>query len=203
MFAAAGRIGAGEWFLPLGIGDSTLGPVGLLLREGEHALVTGPTRSGKSTALMTLAAVARAALPGVRISAILPRRSPVGGCPAVDEVIEPEALDRLGERDGPHLLLVDDAELVEDARLSHLIRERRAGIRVVAAGTADSLRTLYGHWTQEVRRSRAGCALRPNLVVDGDLWQTPLPKRGPNRFPAGRGYLLCDGEVELVQLGMH
>ncbi len=70
-----------------------------------------------------------------------------------------------------------------------------------AAGAADAIRGLYGHWTQDVRRSRIGCALRPNLATDGDLWQTPLPRRGPERFPIGRGYLLADGQTELVQLG--
>jgi S-DNA-T family DNA segregation ATPase FtsK/SpoIIIE len=202
-FVTSGHISAGEWFLPVGIGDTALTPVGLLLREGEHALVTGPARSGKSTALATLAAVARNASPRVRISAILSRRSPLAESPAVDVILELEALAGLAEVDGPHLLLVDDAELIEDALLGRLIRERRPGIRVVAAGSADALRSLYGHWTQDIRRSRAGCALRPNVVADGDLWQTPLPRRGPERFPAGRGYLLCDGEVELVQLGRY
>ncbi len=203
-FIGAGRISTDEWFLPVGIGDSTLSPVGLVLRDGEHALVTGPARSGKSTALMTLAAVARTASPRVRISAVIPRRSPLASSPEVNQVIAAEEISRLGETDGPHLLLVDDAELTDAASpLGSLIRERRPGIRVIAAGSADALRSLYGHWTQELRRSRAGCALRPNVVADGDLWQTPLPKRGPSRFPAGRGYLLHEGTVELVQLGRH
>ena len=199
----SGHISPGEWFLPLGIGDTALAPVGWLLREGEHALVTGPARSGKSTALATLAAVARNASARIRILAILPRRSPLAESTAIDAVIELEALDRLADADGPHLILVDDAELIEGAELGGLIRERRPGIRVVAAGSADALRSLYGHWTQDVRHSRVGCALRPNVAADGDLWQTPLPRRGPERFPAGRGYLLCDGEIELVQLGRH
>lgn len=203
-FIAAGRIVGREWFLPLGIGDSTLAPAGLILREGEHALVTGPSRSGKSTALMTLAAVARAAAPQMQVSAIVPRTSPLADSSSVDQVIEAEEVSRLRRVDVPHLLLIDDAELIEaDSRVGELIRERAAGLRVVAAGSAHILRSLYGHWTQDIRRSRAGCALRPNIVSDGDLWQTPLPKRGPQRFPAGRGYLLCDGRAELVQLGRH
>jgi S-DNA-T family DNA segregation ATPase FtsK/SpoIIIE len=100
------------------------------------------------------------------------------------------------------LLLVDDAELVDDCSLlSELVRGRQPDMHIVAAGSADALRALYGHWTQDVRRSRIGCALRPNVAADGDLWQTALPRQGPQRFPTGRGYLLADGEVELVQLG--
>ena len=198
----AGRVTSNEWFLPLGIGDGALRPVGLLLRDGEHALVTGPARSGKSTALMTLAEVARAACPRLHISALIPRNSPLAASNAVDQVIEFEQLSSLDDVAGRHLLLIDDAELVEtNPRFSDLIRERHPDLHVVAAGSADALRTFYGHWTQDLRRSRAGCALRPNVVADGDLWQTPLPKRGPSRFPAGRGYLVSDGRTELVQLG--
>ena len=43
---AVGHISPDEWFLPLGIGDTALSPVGLVLRDGEHALITGPARSG-------------------------------------------------------------------------------------------------------------------------------------------------------------
>ncbi|MEA2000568.1 MAG: FtsK/SpoIIIE domain-containing protein [Actinomycetota bacterium] len=198
----AGRISPDEWFLPLGIGDTSLTPTGLVLREGDHALITGPARSGKSTALATVARVARAAHPGIRIVALLPRRSPIADCPMVDQFIQSESLGPLEQMSGTQLLLVDDAELVEDdPYLSELIKTRHSEVHVVAAGATDAIRSLYGHWTQDVRRSRIGCALRPNLSTDGDLWQTPLPRRGPERFPIGRGYLLADGQTELVQLG--
>jgi S-DNA-T family DNA segregation ATPase FtsK/SpoIIIE len=199
---AAGRISAEEWFLPLGIGDTALSPAGLILRDGEHALITGPARSGKSTALATLATVAKAAYPALRISAVVPRRSPLTDCAVVDDVVAPESLGALDGFEGSHLLLVDDAELVGDNPfLSDLLKARHPDLRVVAAGSADAIRSLYGHWTQDIRRSRIGFALRPNLAADGDLWQTQLPRRGPDRFPAGRGYLLADGQTELVQLG--
>ena len=196
-----GSIAEDEWFLPLGIGDTSLLPSGWVLRDGEHALVTGPARSGKSTALATIAAVAKATRPDLIVSALTPRRSPLGGVAAVDRTI---TLDSLAELDDSvaHLVLVDDAELVAaSAQLSRLANGRRRGLRIVAAGSADAIRGLYGHWTQDLRRSRIGCALRPNLATDGDLWQTQLPRRGPEHFPAGRGYLLSDGRAELVQLG--
>ncbi len=201
-FASVGRIAAEGWFLPVGIGDTALTPSGLLLGEGEHALITGPARSGKSTALVTVAAVAKAADPRLWVVAILPRRSPLGDSPLVDQFLDPGDLDRLGDIDRACLVLVDDAELVGDnACLSDLIKVRCTDTKVVAAGSADAIRAMFGHWTQEIRRSRIGCALRPNVATDGDLWQTPLPRRGPEHFPVGRGYLVADGQVELVQLG--
>jgi S-DNA-T family DNA segregation ATPase FtsK/SpoIIIE len=199
-FISRGRIASDEWYLPLGIGDSSLVPVGLMLRDGEHALVAGPARSGKTTALATIAAVAKAADPGLYVAAITPRRSTLGGCPAVDAVVDPGDLATFAR--ASVLLLVDDAELVDNGEgLSRIITERDPSIRIVAAGNADALRTRYGHWTQELRRSRIGCALRPNPLADGDLWQTQLPRGDQQSFPVGRGYLVSDGRVELVQLG--
>ncbi len=100
------------------------------------------------------------------------------------------------------LLLVDDAELVDGGSyLGDLVARRASDVRIVAAGNADALRSRYGHWTQELRRSRIGCALRPNPHADGDLWQTQLPRGEQHIFPVGRGYLVADGRAELVQLG--
>ena len=199
-FIARGRIAQDEWYLPVGIGDSSLVPVGLMLRDGEHALIAGPSRSGKTTALTTIAAVAKAADPDIYVVAVTPRRSDLGESTAVDTVVQPQDLSGLAGKSV--LLLVDDAELVDSGdELSRIIQERNGAVRIVAAGNADALRTKYGHWTQELRRSRIGCALRPNPTADGDLWQTQLPRGDQHSFPAGRGYLVVDGRVELVQLG--
>ncbi len=201
-FISAGRITHEEWYLPLGIGDSSLVPVGLVLRDGEHALITGPARSGKSTALATTARVARAAHPDLRIAAVVPRRSELSRCLAVDEILAVDQIDTLEFGDEEWLLLVDDAELIEaGAPIGALLKRRQPLVRIVAAGSADALKGLYGHWTQELRRSRIGCALRPNTVSDGDLWQTQLPRNHTQPFPTGRGYLLADGQAELIQLG--
>jgi S-DNA-T family DNA segregation ATPase FtsK/SpoIIIE len=201
-FISAARITKGEWFLPLGIGDSFLDPAGLVLREGEHALITGPARSGKTTALATLASVARAAHPGLRIAALIPRESKLRQCEAIDDVVSADDLGDALRLQRESLLLVDDVELIDGGdRLSSLIKERHPLLRVIGAGSADAIRGLYGHWTQDLRRSRIGCALRPNIVSDGDLWQTQLPRNGQMQFPVGRGYLLADGQTELIQLG--
>ncbi|HEX2064121.1 MAG TPA: FtsK/SpoIIIE domain-containing protein, partial [Acidimicrobiales bacterium] len=189
----AARLDGAEWFLPVGIGDEELAPAGIVLGEGDHALVAGPARSGKSTVLGALAAV------------VCPRRSPLLDA-RVDEAITGD--DAVGEAvagavaDGaPHLVLVDDAELVDDpsCSLSSVLARRRPGVHVVAAGRADALRTAYGHWVAEVRRSRKGLALRPHAELDGDLWHTELPRRRAVAFGPGRGYLVGDGQVELVQ----
>ncbi|MDJ0954254.1 MAG: FtsK/SpoIIIE domain-containing protein [Acidimicrobiia bacterium] len=200
--AAASRIAREGWFLPLGIGDTTLSPVGLTLRTGDHALITGPPRAGKTTALRTLAAVARAADADLPIVAIAGRRSELRSCPVVDEVLHPDCLEAAVILRNVGLLLIDDAEHVADAAvLRSALRNEDSRLRIVAAGSTDALRSMYGHWTQDMRRSRIGCALRPDTVADGDFWQIQLPRTCNSSLPAGRGYLVANGHAELFQLG--
>ena len=69
----------------------------------------------------------------------------------------------------------------------------------MAAGRAEALRSLYGHWTQRVRRCRTGLLLRPHVDLDGDLLGVALPRRSPVELGTARGYLVNAGEVRLVQ----
>lgn len=205
--AAGARVFDLEWWVPVAIGDDRLEPVGWSLREGDHVLVTGPARSGKSTALATVAAVLRSARPEIRITAVAPHRSVLTECADVDLLLRDpaELVTALAacDPDTPHAVLIDDAEDIEDSTgvWASLIADRHPHRHVFAAGAADILRSAYGHWTQGVRRSRLGLALKPNLSGDGDLWQTSLPRHGPAFFAAGRGYLIGEGRVELVQVG--
>ena len=195
-----------DWLLPVGIGDTTLAPAGLRLGPGDHALVTGPARSGKSTVLLTMAASVAAHRPDVRLAGVALRRSPLRDSPHLNRCATTaeeysELMDDLAHDDGPVVLLIDDADATDDAggALAQLLAERRDDLRVLGAGRADVLRTAYGHWTAELRRSRQGVALRPNIDLDGDLWHTPLPRAARGGFPAGRGYLVADGAAELLQ----
>ena len=49
------------WRVPVGVRESDLGPAVLCLYEGDHALVAGPARSGRSSLLAALAAGLRPA----------------------------------------------------------------------------------------------------------------------------------------------
>jgi S-DNA-T family DNA segregation ATPase FtsK/SpoIIIE len=42
--------------------------------------------------------------------------------------------------------------------------------------------------------------LNPNLDFDGDLLSSPLPRRQRVAPQPGRGYLVNNGEIQLVQL---
>jgi S-DNA-T family DNA segregation ATPase FtsK/SpoIIIE len=203
--ADASGLGGEEWWLPVGIGDKRLEPAGFRMAEGDHVLIAGAARGGKSTLLCAIAEATTRHRPEVHIVAIAGARSPLASTDHAAAVFDPRdvaaAVDAVLAADGATLLLVDDAERFDDdGAIRRLIAARRPGDHVVAAGRADALRASYGHWTEEVRRSRQGIVLKPQPEIDGDLWGMLLPRRGPGRFGAGRGYLVADGEAELVQV---
>ena len=111
-------------------------------------------------------------------------------------------LAQLRVHSGPIVLLVDDAEGIDDAdgAIGGLLSAGRPDLHVVAAARADSLRTLYSHWTKEIQRSKVGLLLRPNIDYDGDLVGATLPRRAPVQMVTGRGYLAHNGELEIVQV---
>ena len=102
------------------------------------------------------------------------------------------------------VVLVDDAELIEDSggRIASLLGAALPNVHVVAAANADALRSMYGHWTSTLRRSRAGLLLQPALERDGDLLGASLPYRVHVTMPPGRGFLVCGSQVELVQVAV-
>ena len=198
----------GGWFLPIGLGDENLDAVGFRLRAGEHALITAPAHGGKSTALRTIAEIA--AYAGVSVSAVAVRSSPIlhncgflsATCDRVDSLKTFLETLRAHAIETPQMLLIDDAESIDDpdGLLATLSTERIENLRIVVAARGDTLRSKFGHWTSEIRRSRVGLILRPVLEIDGDLWFTTLPRKGPLRFRDGLGYLITSGTPQLVQV---
>jgi S-DNA-T family DNA segregation ATPase FtsK/SpoIIIE len=190
------------WRLPVGVRESDLEGAALVLYEGEHGLITGPARCGKSTALVSLASVLRGR---VHLAGLGGRRSLLRDSDDLDR-FETGAvaalMAQLRSVDGPVVLLIDDAEGFDDAdgAIAGLLSAGHPDLHVIAAGRSDSLRSLYGHWTQTVRRSKTGVLLRPNVDLDGDLLGVTLPRRSPVRLGVGRGYLVHNGEWDIVQM---
>jgi S-DNA-T family DNA segregation ATPase FtsK/SpoIIIE len=195
------------WRIPIGVRESDLDVAELMLYEGEHALVAGPARSGKSSALWTIASSLRNGGADIHLAAAGGRRSPLSACPALDRYAgaggQASALfATLRAVPGPVVLFVDDAEGFEDVdeAIGGLLSAGRPDLHVIAAGRSDALRSLYRHWTQTIRRSKNGLLLRPNIDMDGELAGVTLPRRSPVPFVVGRGYLAQNGEMEIVQL---
>ena len=203
---AAAELSGDLWIIPIGMAESNLSVAALQLYEGEHALIAGPARSGKSTTLWTLAEALRRGATPVHIVGMGGRRSPLRDCPVLDRFAgttgEAAAmLAKLRTVSGSVVLLIDDAETFDDTdgAIGTLLAAEMPGLHVVGAGNNDSLRTLYSHWTKTVRRSKAGVLLRPNIDMDGDLLGATLPRRAPVQMTVGRGYLVSNGEPRIVQ----
>ena len=205
----AAEVGGEPWRIPVGIAESDLMPVGLESYEGEHILVAGPARSGKSTLLLAMAeaikAGAESAGTTVAIWGICGRRSPLATaglerCSVGDEGLAPLIASARVHR-GPLVLLIDDAEQFDDAdqSITGLLSARTSDLRVIAAGRSDDLRSLYGHWTKIVRKARCGVLLQPNVDYDGELLGVSLPRRAPVEVTPGRGYAAMGGAVGFVQ----
>ncbi len=185
----------------MGIGDNELEPVGWSLGPGDGVLVAGNSRSGRSTALVGIAATLARHRPDIRISALTPRPSPLREVPSLKILAGEAALEDALEGNRQRVLLIDDAEFVADESgiVKQLLTARHANLWVIAAGRSDMLRSTYGHWTSELRRSRTGMILDPAPQTDGDLFQVQLPRDRGQPFPPGRGYLVNGGAVELFQ----
>jgi S-DNA-T family DNA segregation ATPase FtsK/SpoIIIE len=202
----AGRTSRDPLFVPVGIGDETLEPAGFELYEGDHVIVAGPSRSGRTTALMVVAEVVARLYPEIRITGVALRRSALRECPVLSRVVASpdelaEVAGELRSANGLQLLLVDDADTVDDpARaLSDLFAAQLGNLHAVVAGRGDALRTL-GHWSVGARRSRVGLLLQPDVQVDGALLGVTLPRRPAPPVRPGCGYRIDPGGFELIQV---
>ena len=109
----------------------------------------------------------------------------------------PELIGDLPSDGRPVLLLVDDAELVDDASgaLAALAAGARPATWLVAAGRPDALRQRYGHWTTSVRRSRMGVLLTGGSELDGDLLGAVVPRRSPLSARPGLAWVVDNGST--------
>ncbi len=191
-----------DLWVPVGLGGLDPRAVGWWLRPGDGVLVAGPSRSGRSTALLAMATALRAGRPDLAVLAVSAARSPLHRAPLFAH-LEPERLGELltpeAPTAAPAVLLMDDIETIEDpgAVIASLLM---AGWVVIGAGRTDALRSAYGHWSRALRVSRSGLLLRADRDLDGDLLGVRLPRRAeaPVDLP-GRGYLVSEGAVTLVQ----
>lgn len=199
----------GTLAITVGRADAGLGPAVLRLDPGGHAIVAGPPRSGRSTALLTLAeAAATSGVPVIVVAGPGGDRS-TSGWPAGAIVCDPEdaALAGLVDRRGPALILVDDADrLAEDHPvLTSVAADRRPDRHLVIAGRSDRLRGGYGHWTRELRADRTGLLLVPDPDVDGELLAARLPRVAPVCMRPGLGWLAGgagpDGYIQVARPG--
>jgi S-DNA-T family DNA segregation ATPase FtsK/SpoIIIE len=184
--------------LPVGLDFATLSMAVLHLPIGEHVIVAGPARSGRSSALIRLIEAWCELHPGAPVRVICPVR----GSPLVERYGVAAELDDTFDRQG--LIAVDDCERFDDPDgwlVTHLGRAAGA-TSVFAAGRADAMRVAYGHWTAVCRRSRLGLVMAAGGELDGDLLGAVLPRRTPIPARPGLAWLVDGRGQSLVQLAL-
>lgn len=200
--------------VPLGVGGDTAEPLTVDLWAGARRwLVTGPPRSGRSTALVTLAVGAAGA--GARVAWWARPHSPVAtalrdrpDCHRLApdasslDAVEPARMRHASRHAaGGELVLVvvDDVDGLADAPLSEalaaLLVRGPDTVALVCSGRPEDLLLSYRGVVAEVRRARQGLVLRPG-PGDGDLIGVRTG-RARASSPPGRGTLVADG----VRLG--
>ena len=182
------------------ISDLDLEPAGLALHDGEHALVLGPPRTGRTNALAAIGAAARTA--GAHVVVVADRPGKLSTLLGL-EAVPAESLDEAADEEGRRLLLVDDADRVGDTAglLAGLAASTTGRSHLVASTTADRLRSSYGSWLHEMRSCRAGVLFRPG-PLDADLLGATVPARlAPAPVP-GRCLVIADGAAEVMQVAL-
>jgi S-DNA-T family DNA segregation ATPase FtsK/SpoIIIE len=192
--------------IPYGLEDRTRTSAALTLRPGEHALIAGPSGSGCTTALVTIACQLRRLDPNLVLVAVTPTGT---GALAELDVFDAsgtaEDLDGVLRRattdDRAWVVLVDDADRIEEATaLEELARNSRPGQHIVAAARSTTTRSMYTHWTRHIRASGIGVILQPDNTVDGELLGVRLPRGERLKAVPGRGYGVAAGQVGVVQV---
>ncbi len=195
------------WAL-VGAGGDSLAPLGLdLMAQGPGAVIAGPSRSGRSSVLMT--AAESLISQGTPVIAVAPRRSPLKSLRAARAILDADAtnLRELVAELHHYVVLVDDAELIDPdgplgSALEEILRSGRDGDHaLLLAGATTDLTVVYRGFAAETRKSRTGVLLSVQSQADGDLFSIRLP-RGTVGGPPGRGLLVTAGNISPVQAAL-
>ena len=201
------RVGA----LPvLGVDYGSLQPVGL--EVAGPVVISGPSQSGRTNAVLWMAHAFRRARPQARLVHLSPRRTTLTSWSHWAQTAsnpgeaESLALKLTSEITGGS---IDDVvvcvEMIADfvgteaeyPLLELLDACRRAGVVVV--GENEATQWAYSDLLNAFKNSRTGLLLQPDRS-DGDLLGAQLPRANRADFPAGRGYWVRAGRAHQVQV---
>ena len=182
------------------ISDLCLEPAGLTLHDGEHALVLGPPRTGRTSALAAIGAAALTA--GARVVVVADRPGKLSALLDL-EAVPAESLGGAADEGVRCLLLVDDADRMGDPGgiLAEMAAATIGRCHLVASTTADRLRSSYGSWLHEMRSCRTGVLFRPG-PLDADLLGAAVPARLALAPVPGRCLVIADGAAEVMQVAL-
>jgi S-DNA-T family DNA segregation ATPase FtsK/SpoIIIE len=201
-----GQAGNTPLRLPVGPGGDEGAPLLVDLLRSGGLLVSGPSGSGRTTALDTFAAhLGTAGAAVLRIGRPSPRRADE---PEATEVRRLEPGDALGVSEWlqalagrPGVVLADDVGTPSEWAALTALPAPGAGLALVAASSAGQLSGHYQGPVAALRRNRSGLLLCPG-PGDADLLGVRLP-RTPLPVRPGSGWLVTGGAMERVQVARH
>ncbi|HET8930857.1 MAG TPA: FtsK/SpoIIIE domain-containing protein [Acidimicrobiales bacterium] len=198
----------------IGRADVDLGPFALSFDS--PVFIVGPPRSGKTTALVTIASQLRRAVPGAHFVYLGDGRSALRTAVRWDEVADDDdAIEAMAKSlierleagawppgglalffDGAHRMatLMCDQHLVKAVTLAG-----RAGQVVIADADIDQAATSYA-LLKALRVARYGLALVPDQYDGDSVFKTPFPRTKRTDFPPGRALYVRDGRIMKVQI---
>lgn len=172
-------------------------------------LVTGPRSSGRSTALVTLGLAASSIgydevifmAPKAPTVPVHPKWRQLIGFDDINEFlfsIVPQATD-----DQKRLLLVDDSNGLTDmgAPLDQAVENcDGTNLAMVVVMEDNKARSSFDPFARAVTANKLGILLRASPMDDADVFGVPLPRIRSHLWPVGRGYLVDDTSLEVVQV---
>ncbi|MCB0963090.1 MAG: FHA domain-containing protein [Acidimicrobiales bacterium] len=198
----------------VGISDATLEPFSLDLRQ--PVVISGPPKSGKTTAVVTVVQAIRRAAPDAFAVYIGAGTSPLRSAIAWDRELTPgdgldDGLDALAEfsttaQDRAAVLVIEDASSVAEwpaaDRIQQVVERFSAlGHAVVSEGETGGMKSDWG-LLAVLKAGRRGLALIPDQLEDERVFKTALPAVSRRDFPPGRGLYVHNGGYEKVQVAL-
>jgi S-DNA-T family DNA segregation ATPase FtsK/SpoIIIE len=191
------RNGSAATELAVGLDADRCEPAYLHVPDGDHVVIAGAARTGRTWALGRVVDAWRDAHPTGEVMTLdrgTIERLSVGG----------KLVGKVGGEVGgrPLLLAIDDADRLDDPSgvLGRLVADHRPGLMIAATVHLDVARSLYGHFTRALARSRCGIVLTAPGEIDGELLGTTLPRRTLIAPRPGLGWLVDTAAPRLVQL---
>jgi hypothetical protein len=190
------------WPVPVGLHLTTGRAAYLRLRFGEHSLIIGPPRSGRSSLASAIVQHVFFQNPGIPIAIIATRAGPLSDqIPGTHLISDPADIDQFVgialSSQGPRLLVIDDADRLSGVALEQLANHKDDQLVTLSVVRGDALRT-FGFWGKNLASSRNGIITRP-VPGDGELLRTVLPTRIP-RIGQNTAALVDDGDAHIIQL---
>lgn len=198
----------------IGISDDDLQPLAFDPRGA--FILSGPSGSGRTTGLATLALAVSRSRPDVRLVYLgNPRSALLAALPWAAVATEPDTiaalakdlLARIEDDAAPfHYVVIErladlNATSAETAVATLITALRTGGHGVVGDGEASSL-TGFQAPLQALRADRRGFALQPDASEGTSLFQAPFGSPVRAEFPPGRGFFVARGAVVKGQLAV-